>query len=714
MTLGIIKRTTPNFSFRIPFFDGPNWGRELERNFDTIDAVLFAATGFTNVKGVWTNDTEYDAGDRVVDPADGTTWQANVTHTSAATGSFEDDRVANPSFWTQLSSTVGFRGQWTTTTNYNVNEFLYDDHRYGAVMSKYTSGASYNADVAAGKILTLIDLKSAYDTTAANAAAAATSAANALTSENNADASEAAALVSKNAAATSAANALTSENNADASEAAALASQNAAAQSALDAAAFGVVTSLFNFSTTVSYPPSTGQVRLNNATQNSATRIDVAHVNAGGVDLTHIMPDLVQAGTIIILQDKATIGNWKSYTATGPATLSGSDFQIPVVFRSGGGDIANNRPTQIAFAGGGGSASVTTDDNPPAGPLRDGQLWFKASTGVFYVYYDDGNTQQWVQIGSGPQPATGPLSGVVSINGGPMAEYRNKIINGGMQTKQRPSASFTATGYTLDRWRLVLGTSAACTITQQKNTIAQDDTNGYSLTWARGTVGSTPSTLGQRIEDVRTLAGKTVTVTFEAYALAATDIAVGFVQSFGTGGSPSADVNIAEQTIAIGTTKQRFSRTFAIPSIAGKVLGSGGNDFLNMYFSRAIGSANPTTTIIISRVSVVEGDATQEADPFSARNIATEQELCDRYYQFTNSILFGGYGAAGATLFMTMIRRVRMRAAPATAAINISGVSNVTTLVLSNNSLDAAGFSVTVVATGTGSLSFDVTGDAEL
>lgn len=405
MTLGIIKRITPNFSFRIPFFDGPNWGRELERNFDTIDAILFAATGFTNVKGVWTNNTEYDAGDRVVDPADGTTWQANVSHTSTSTGTFEDDRTAHPTYWTLLSSTVGFRGQWTTATNYNVNEFVFDDHRYGAALAKYTSGASYDADVASGKLLTLIDLRDDYNDTVANAADAATSAANALTSENNADASEAAALVSKNAAQTSATNAATSETNAATSASNALTSANNAAQSALDAASFGIITSLFNFNTTVSYPPATGQVRLNNATQNSATRIDVAHVNAGGVDLTHIMPDLVQAGTIIILQDKATIGNWKSYTATGPAVLSGSDFQIPVVFRSGGSDIANNRPTQVAFAGGGGSASVTTDDNPPAGPLRDGQLWFKSSTGVFYVYYDDGNTSQWVQVAASPQLA---------------------------------------------------------------------------------------------------------------------------------------------------------------------------------------------------------------------------------------------------------------------------------------------------------------------
>jgi hypothetical protein len=44
---------------------------------------------------------------------------------------------------------------------------------------------------------------------------------------------------------------------------------------------------------------------------------------------------------------------------------------------------------------------ATTDDNPPAGPLQDGQMWWKSSTGSLYIWYDDGNSQQWIQI-SGP------------------------------------------------------------------------------------------------------------------------------------------------------------------------------------------------------------------------------------------------------------------------------------------------------------------------
>ena len=36
-------------------------------------------------------------------------------------------------------------------------------------------------------------------------------------------------------------------------------------------------------------------------------------------------------------------------------------------------------------------------DAPPGGALQSGQLWWESDTGNTYIWYDDGNTQQWVQ-----------------------------------------------------------------------------------------------------------------------------------------------------------------------------------------------------------------------------------------------------------------------------------------------------------------------------
>ena len=44
---------------------------------------------------------------------------------------------------------------------------------------------------------------------------------------------------------------------------------------------------------------------------------------------------------------------------------------------------------------GGGGATVTTDDTEPSTP-SDGDLWWKSDEGQLKVYYDDGDSSQWV------------------------------------------------------------------------------------------------------------------------------------------------------------------------------------------------------------------------------------------------------------------------------------------------------------------------------
>ena len=52
---------------------------------------------------------------------------------------------------------------------------------------------------------------------------------------------------------------------------------------------------------------------------------------------------------------------------------------------------------------------VTISDNPPigAGTTNNGELWWESDTGDLYVYYDDGNTSQWVQANAGGRGLAG-------------------------------------------------------------------------------------------------------------------------------------------------------------------------------------------------------------------------------------------------------------------------------------------------------------------
>ena len=63
-----------------------------------------------------------------------------------------------------------------------------------------------------------------------------------------------------------------------------------------------------------------------------------------------------------------------------------------------------NNPTGSGGSSGGG-ASVTASDTAPSTPSA-GDLWYKSDTNVLYVYYNDGDSSQWVGV-SGPAGATG-------------------------------------------------------------------------------------------------------------------------------------------------------------------------------------------------------------------------------------------------------------------------------------------------------------------
>jgi hypothetical protein len=53
---------------------------------------------------------------------------------------------------------------------------------------------------------------------------------------------------------------------------------------------------------------------------------------------------------------------------------------------------------------------VTTSDTAPSGPL-DGDLWYDTTGGRTYIYYDDGDSAQWVDAApQGGGSTVGPIA----------------------------------------------------------------------------------------------------------------------------------------------------------------------------------------------------------------------------------------------------------------------------------------------------------------
>ena len=160
--------TTSSFSFNLTDFNKKPWHVEEHDNWHIIDALMARFLAISNVKGVWKNALIVAVGERYIDDASDTIFEVLVAHTTSSSLTFVNDRLANTSFWQGVTVDFSSQGAWVTATAYTPNSFVVDANRYGVVTTTYTSGATYDADVTAGNIITLVDLSTDLAATAAS------------------------------------------------------------------------------------------------------------------------------------------------------------------------------------------------------------------------------------------------------------------------------------------------------------------------------------------------------------------------------------------------------------------------------------------------------------------------------------------------------------------------------------------------------------------
>jgi hypothetical protein len=266
-----------------------------------------------------------------------------------------------------------------------------------------------------------------------------------------------------------------------------------------------------------------------------------------------------------------------------------------------------------------------------------------------------------------------------NINGGPLAGFRNAIINGNFDVWQQ-ATSHSAAGYgSADRWSNSR-TGTSCTISRQAFAIGQTDVPNNPTYFCRAAVTSTAGAsnfcaLAQSVEGARTLSGQTVTLSFWAKADATRSIAVELTQYFGTGGSPSAEVTaLGVSKVVLTTAWQKVSVTATLPSISGKTLGTDSNDKLavNIWFdagssynSRTGSLGQQSGTFDIAQVQLEVGSV---ATPFERRPLATEINLCKRYGQWVSfNMLF--YATVAGQISEAPISWHEMRKTPVAGAL---------------------------------------------
>jgi hypothetical protein len=209
---------------------------------------------------------------------------------------------------------------------------------------------------------------------------------------------------------------------------------------------------------------------------------------------------------------------------------------------------------------------------------------------------------------------------------------KNKIINGDFGIWQRgTSFSSPASGaFLADRYFVAFDGSPTVTYSRQTFTPGTAPVSGYESSYffrAAMTNASTTASwnLYQKIEDVRTFAGQTITVSFWAKADSARTVSMNFLQEFGSGGS-GAVFGGAGQNNSVTSSWQRFSYSLTLPSISGKTIGTGSS--LTLYITLPISA---TTTVDLWGVQVEAGS---KATPFQTATGTLQGELaaCQRYY----------------------------------------------------------------------------------
>ena len=324
-----------------------------------------------------------------------------------------------------------------------------------------------------------------------------------------------------------------------------------------------------------------------------------------------------------------------------------------------------------------------TGPTGPQGPIGNtgvqGPAGSTGSTGSQGIQGPIGNT--------GPQGPAG-TSGI----------GRNLIHNALFNVAQRGTGAFTTSGvYTLDRYYQgftdgSLSTSRVALADIDRTQIGDEAaTNCFRAVVVGGSNAGSFASFSQAIESVRRLSGKTVTISFWAKCAAATPkLGVQLDQGFGTP-SGSAAVHVTGQAVTLATTWARYTVTLALPTAAGKTLGTNGDDstILNFWFSS--GSTNNT---IAGGVGVQSGTFFLYGIQLEISSTATPMEQLDPQIDLANCLRFyaignfnvSSYGLIGNVMGWDFSLPITMRGGAVLPALTFANTVNTN---LNGNALTA-------------------------
>ena len=329
---------------------------------------------------------------------------------------------------------------------------------------------------------------------------------------------------------------------------------------------------------------------------------------------------------------------------------------------------------------------------------------------------------------------------VGSINNGPLAGFRNRIINGDMRIAQRGTsfAAIVSGSYSLDRWLWGQVGAMACTVSQSTdvpNNTFQSSLKVDVTTADTSIAAGDFSHIRQSIEgyNVRDLIGNTFTLSFWVKSPKAGVHCISFAN---LGSASISDRSyIKEYTISAANTWE-----YKAVSVDEGLITAGTWDWTNgqgleVTFVLAAGTTFQTTSdawqtgnflATANQVNVMDNTANDffltgvelepgpVATPFEQRPIGAELALCQRYYQHNIRTQIGGVTSSGVGLYSAVQLPVQMRAAPTLTQRSLSLVASATAINTPSPNSSYIDFDVSNTVGGAGIASAVYSASAEL
>jgi hypothetical protein len=295
---------------------------------------------------------------------------------------------------------------------------------------------------------------------------------------------------------------------------------------------------------------------------------------------------------------------------------------------------------------------------------------------------------------------------------------KNELINGDFGIWQRGTSFASPSGtYTSDRWLVAISGGSLGTCSQQTFTPATAPVAGYEGQFflrMASNAGATYLELAQRVEDVRSNAGRTVTLSFWAKATSSVTFTPLLRQNFGSGGS--ANVDNGGSAIAVASSSwTRYSVTVSLPSLSGKTIGTSSYLGVILYSSAGTTASN---TVDFWGVQLEYGSKATPFQTASGGSPQAELAMCQRYYWRTTVGSSEPLSVVGGSLSTTIGQiqvqhPVSMRSKPTileTDTININVLIYTTNTTVSGGTftLSSASPDTSVVRYTHGSVVFTV------